>query len=194
MRHLCVLIGTVCALAATDVPGVKETLPDTSPPNALICLPPPAGVGTATPAAVSDPAAPRITISVPSGWASNPGTGDVALTLAGPDGMSGTVTIAATTLDPAAAFDKYSDDIAAKVQLSSINVRPAEFCGYSSQELFGTLSDPPAPAVDFADRITHIWTNTRDYLVAVHLQGPTGAAGFEDAKTALMQDFAVVSP
>lgn len=108
--------------------------------------------------------------------------------------MSGSVTIATTTLEPAAAFEKYSDDLAAKAAFSSINVRPAEFCGYSSQELFGTLSDPPAPGVDFADRIAHIWTNTKNYLVAVHLQGPPGAPGFEDAKTALMQDFAVVIP
>jgi hypothetical protein len=184
----------VSTTSATEVPGVKETLPDTIPPNALICFSSPTDIGTATPAAVADPAAPRVTISVPSGWMSNPGTGDVALTLAGPDGMSGTVTIAVTTLEPAAAFEKYSDDLAGKAPISSINVRPAEFCGYSSQELFGTLSDPPAEPVEFADRITHIWTNTKKYLVAIHLQGPKAAAGFDDAKTALMQNFAVVIP
>lgn len=180
--------------AATDVPGVQETLADTIPPNALACFPTPTGIGTATPAAVGDPSAPQVTISVPDGWTSSAGSGDVALTLAGPDGMSGSMTIASTTLEPAAAFEKYSDDLAAKAALSSINVRPAEFCGYSSQELFGNLSDPPVEGIEFADRITHIWTNSATYLVAIHMQGPTGAAGFDDANTALMQDFAVVIP
>jgi hypothetical protein len=47
---------------------------------------------------------------------------------------------------------------------------------------------------EFADRITHIWTNTSQYLVAIHLEGPQDAAGFGAAKAALMQDFAVVIP
>ena len=182
------------AAPSAEVPGVKETLRETIPPNAFVCFPAPTGTGNATTATVGDPAAPRLTITSPDGWTSVPSTGDVALMLTGPDGMSGTVTITATTLGPAQAFDKYADEVAAKVALSSINLRPAEFCGYSSQELFGTLSDPPSETVDFADRVTHIWTNTKDYLAAVHMQGPHGAAGFEEAKTALMQEFAIVIP
>jgi hypothetical protein len=177
-----------------DAPGVTETQHDTIPPNALVCSPTAAGAGTPTQATVSDPVAPRLTISIPASWTSSPGTGDVALTLAGPDGMSGSVAIATTTLDPAAAFKKYADDVAAKADFSSINLRPADFCGYSGQQLFGTLSDPPGPATYFADRIAHIWTNTKNYLVAIHLQGPKEDAGFDEAKTALMQDFAVVIP
>lgn len=173
---------------------MKETLRQTIPPNAFLCFSQPSGTGTATPATVADPVAPRLTITVPDGWTSVPGSGEVALLLTGPSGMSGTVIIAATPLGPAEAFDKYADDVAAKAALSSINVRPAEFCGYSSQELFGTLSDSPAETVEFADRITHIWTNTTSYLVAVHMQGPRGTAAFDDAKTVLMADFAIVIP
>jgi hypothetical protein len=49
-------------------------------------------------------------------------------------------------------------------------------------------------AVDFADRITHIWTNTTAYLVAIHLEGHAGAPGFDAAKATVMQQFAVVIP
>jgi hypothetical protein len=174
--------------------GVVETLPETIPPNAFLCTPPPTAIGTATPATVSDPVAPRLTVSVPAGWTSTPGTGDVALTLAGPSGMSGSVTIAATTLDPAAAFEKYADDLSGTAPISSINVRPAEFCGSSSQELFGTLSGGAEDPIDYADRVVHIWTKTAKYLVAIQAQGPKDVAGFDDAKTALMQDFAIVIP
>jgi hypothetical protein len=133
----------------TPVPGIETTLPDHIPPNAFVCFPEPAGVGVSTVAQVSDPAAPRITVALPDEWTSEPGENEVALTLSGPDGMTGIVTIAATNLDPAAAF---------------------------------------------ADRIAHIWTNTTNYLVTIHLEGPPDAPGFDAAKTALMQDFAVVIP
>jgi hypothetical protein len=53
----------------------------------------------------------------------------------------------------------------------------------------------PAPdTVAFADRITHIWTNTSNYLVTIRLAGPADAPGFDAARTALMHDFAVVIP
>jgi hypothetical protein len=41
-------------------------------------------------------------------WTSQPGQNDVALTLSGPDEMTGEVSIADTTLDPAAAFADYA--------------------------------------------------------------------------------------
>ena len=68
----------------------------------------------------------------------------------------------------------------------------APFCGYSSQKLSGYLGPPGT--LDFADRVTHIWTNTDKYLVTIHLEGPADAAGIDAAKAALMQDFAVVIP
>ena len=177
----------------TPVPGIETTLPDHIPPNAFACFPEPTGIGIATVAQVSDPAAPRITVSVPDGWTTEPGQGDVALTLSGPDGMTGTVTIAATTLDPTAAFADYAAMLARSKPDLKVDTVGAKFCGYSSQKLTGTFLGPPG-TLDFADRITHIWTNTGQYLVAIHLEGPQDAPGFGAAKAALMQDFAVVIP
>jgi hypothetical protein len=69
---------------------------------------------------------------------------------------------------------------------------PAQFCGYSSQLLSGTVPGPSA--IDFADSITHIWTKTKAYLVVIHLEGPAAAPGFSAAKSTVMQQFAVVIP
>ncbi len=73
------------------VPGIETTLPAHIPPNALVCFPPPNGNGRMTPAAVSDPVAPKLTVPIPDGWNSAPGT--VALTATDPDGLSLQVTI-----------------------------------------------------------------------------------------------------
>jgi hypothetical protein len=179
--------------SGTPVPGIETTLPDHIPPNAFVCFPEPSGIGTGTVAQVGDPAAPRITVAVPDGWNAQPGGGDVALALSGPDGMIGTVTIATTTLDPAAAFADYAAMLRRSKPDLQLNTAGAKFCGYSSQKLTGIFLGPPG-TLDFADRITHIWTNTNKYLVTIHLEGPEGAPGFDAAKTALMQDFAVVIP
>jgi hypothetical protein len=177
----------------TGVPGIETTLPDHIPPNAFVCFPEPTGIGVGTVAQVADPAAPRITVTRPDGWTADPGQGDVALALSGPDGMTGTVTVAATTLDPAAAFADYAAMLRRSKPDLRLDTAGAKFCGYSSQKLTGTFLGPPG-TLDFADRITHIWTNTNKYLVTIHLEGPQGAPGFEAAKTALMQEFAVVIP
>jgi hypothetical protein len=180
--------------AAGPVPGIEETLPDQIPPNAFVCFPEPGGIGIGTVAQVVDTTAPRITVMVPDGWTSEPGTGDTALTLNGPDGMTGSVTIAATLLDPPAAFADYVATLArAKPGLEVVDTTGAKFCGYSSQKLIGTFP-VPAGTVHFADRLTHIWTNTRNYLVILHLESPALTPGYQAAKTALMQDFAVVIP
>ena len=71
---------------------------------------------------------------------------------------------------------------------------PAELCGYSGQKLMGAWSDNPQRSVEFLDRIVHIWTNTNDYLVAVHAQAPAGTDGFDAASTVLIEDFAVGIP
>jgi hypothetical protein len=179
--------------SGTAAPGIETTLPDHVPPNAFVCVPEPTGIGVGTVAQVPDTAAPRITVAVPDGWTAEPGQGDVALALSGPDGMTGTVTIAATTLDPAAAFADYAAMLRRSKPDLQVNTTGVKFCGYSSQKLTGTFLGPPG-TVGFADRITHIWTNTDKYPVTIHLEGPADAAGFAAAKTALMQDFAVVIP
>jgi hypothetical protein len=176
---------------AEPVPGVETTLPDHIPPNALVCFPPPAS-GSMTKASVADPVAPVLTVPLPDGWSSTPGTGDVALTSTGPDGMSVRVTITRTDLDPAGAFLRYATDLGTAKPGVKVTVTAAQFCGYSSQLLSGTFGGPGAN--DFADRITHVWTNSQAYLVVVHLEGRGKEPGFDAAKSTVMQQFAVTIP
>lgn len=143
-------------------------------------------------AAVSDPVAPKITVSVPDNWTSAAGLGDTALTATGPDGMSATVTITPTGLEPGGAFLRYGADLHTTRPGTKFTVAAAQFCGYSSQQLNGTIGGPGE--IGFADRITHIWTSTKKYLVAVHLQGPKSAAAFGAAKSVWMQQFGVAIP
>ncbi len=175
------------------VPGIETTVPDQIPPNAFLCFPGPAAGGVGTVAQVVAAAAPRITVTLPDGWTSEPGHEDLALSLSGPDSMTGTVTIAATKLDPGAAFSEYADALTRSKTELQVDTVGAKFCGYSSQKLTGTFTGPSG-VVAFADRLTHIWTNTDNYLVTIHMEGPEDAAGFVAAKAALMQDFAVVIP
>jgi hypothetical protein len=175
------------------VPGIAATHADHIAPDARTCAPSLVGDGQATAATVSDPAAPRITISAPQGWKSAPGAGATALTLTGPDTLSAKVTIAATDLLPDSAFLRYTAEVGGALPRRKFSVTGAPFCGYSSQQLTGTLQGPSG-GIDFADRITHIWTNTNKYLVTIHLEGHSGAAGFADAKSTLTQDFVVVIP
>ncbi|OBJ55268.1 hypothetical protein A9W95_15350 [Mycobacterium sp. 1423905.2] len=126
---------------------------------------------------------------MPDGWSASAGTGDTALVLSGPDGMMAKVTIASTDLAPDTAFLRY---IASEpLPRREFAVTGALLCGYSGQLLTGTLQSP-AGDIDFADRIVHLWTNSKQYLVAIHVTGRS--AGFAAAKAALTQDFAVVIP
>ncbi|WP_025737597.1 hypothetical protein [Mycobacterium genavense] len=174
---------------AEPVPGVQATPPDHIPPNALACLQAATGNGWITAASVSDPVAPRLTVSLPEGWNSVPGSGDVALTATGPEGLSGKVTITPTDLEAGGAFLRYGADLRTAKPGVQIDVEAAQFCGYSSQLLSGS-----AAGVAFVDRITHIWTNTKAFLVVIHLEGPANAPGFDAAKSTAMQQFAVVIP
>ena len=175
---------------AEPVPGVETTVTDHVPPAAVTCIPPPVGGGRLTIVKASNPVAPRITVWVPHGWKAASGTGDVALRATGPGGMSAVVTISPTDLDPGGAFLRYATDLRTTKPGVQFTVAPAQFCGYSSQ----LLSSTSGGMVDFADRISHLWTNTDKYLIVIHLEGPGGAPGFNDAKTALMQQFAVIIP
>ncbi|WP_243393762.1 hypothetical protein [Mycobacterium ahvazicum] len=174
---------------AEPVPGVEATLPDHIPPNALACLPAATGNGRMTAASVSDPVAPRLTVPLPDGWSSAPGGGDVALTASGSDGLSARVTITPTDLEPGGAFLRYGADLRTANPGVQVSVEAAQFCGYSSQLLGGSTG-----GLAFADRITHIWTNNKAFLVVVHLEGPAAAPGFSAAKSTVMQQFAVVIP
>ena len=97
--------------------------------------------------------------------------------------------------DPAAAFRKYADDLMAESAVSTVSVLPGELCGYSGQKLMGAWSDTPQNAVGYEDRIAHIWTNSgTNYLVAVHVQAPTGTPGFDAAAALLTEDFEILLP
>jgi hypothetical protein len=174
--------------------GVVPTKRAPVPPNTMACSQP-IKPGVRMTAQVKDPAAPKITVGVPDGWSMSAGSGDIGGKLAGRDGMSASVTIAATQLDPAAAFKKYADDLLGESAVSSVSVIPGQLCEYSGQKLMGAWSDTPQNAVQFEDRIVHVWTNSgTDYLVAVHVEAPTGTRGFDDAASLLTEDFEIVLP
>jgi hypothetical protein len=181
--------------------GVVPTTRVPIPPNTTTCsqpVKPPVGVVSE----VADPHAPKVTVGVPKGWSMTGGSGDTGGRLGGPAGMSATVTIAKTQLDPAAAFRKYADDLLkkyadnlmAKSAVASVSVLPADLCGYSGQKLMGSWTDTRQNAVQFEDRIVHVWTNQGDYLVAVHAQAPTSAPGFDAAASVLTGGFDIALP
>jgi hypothetical protein len=142
----------------------------------------------------SRPDTPTIELLTPQGWTSTPSQDDPTLRLTGPDGLSGTVTVASTPLGPAEAFGKYSDDAMAKAPIATLSLLPAELCGYSGQKLMGTWSNSDGKPVQYRDRIAHVWTAGDSYLVAIHLEGPQGAPGFADAEELMMRDFGIRIP
>jgi len=174
--------------------GVVETTKRPLAAGETLCEPDSAPANTAE-ARGAAPGAPIVTIGVPEGFAPGaPGQGDVALNLTGPDGMTGTVTIAPTTLDAAAAFQKYADDRTADYEISSVSILPGELCDYSGQDLMGTLADQPGHGIDYADRVVHVWTGDGDFLIALRLEAPNGTAGLDDAKSVMLADFGVRMP
>ncbi|WP_445166832.1 hypothetical protein ACTXG7_23810 [Mycolicibacterium sp. Dal123E01] len=173
-------------------PGVLETTRAPIPADSTVCRP--EQPGQTAVAAVADPAAPKIRVRVPEGWSSTPGSGDVGALLSGPDDMLAEVTIAATPLDATAAFTRYGDDVMARYPISTLSLLPGDFCGFSGQKLMGTWARDPDESLQYQDRIAHIWTNTGNYLVAVHVEAPSGAPGFNDAATVLTAEFGIVIP
>jgi hypothetical protein len=174
-------------------PGILPTLQVPIPANSVTCAPtskPPVSVVAAT----DDAQAPRLTVGLPDGWSTSKGSGDVGAHMNGPDGMSATVSIAATTLDPEAAFRDYTDKIMAQSAVSSVSALPAELCQYSGQKLMGAWSDTPENAVEFFDRVAHVWTNTTNYLVVIHVEAPTGVDALEDASAAIANDVEITIP
>jgi hypothetical protein len=183
------------ATATNEAPpfGVVPTTRAPLPPQELKCEQP-VRPGITIVAKVADPQAPRVTVPVPGGWTLSRGSGDVATQMAGPDGMTATVTIAATKLDAAQAFRAYADQMTAKYAVSALSFLPAELCDYSGQKLMGTLSNGAADAIQFDDRIVHVWTNTNDYLIAIHVQAPTGVADLDTISDGITGDFEIRIP
>jgi hypothetical protein len=145
-------------------------------------------------AKVADPQAPKVTVPVPAGWTLARGSGDVATRMGGPDGLTATVTIAATELEAAEAFREYADQMTAKYAISALSLLPGELCDYSGQKLMGTLSNSSQDAIQFNDHIVHVWTNTKNYLVAVHVQAPVGVTDTDTISEPLTGDFEIRIP
>ena len=176
-----------------DLPvyGVVETTKRPVAAGEQVCdsPSPPAQTMTATTGA---PGAPTVVVAVPDGFSQGaPPSGDVALNLTGPDGLTGTVKISPTPLDAGAAFQRYADARTAGHEFNSVSILPDELCGYSGQKLMGVLADKPGSGSDYVDRIVHVWTNNGDYLIALQLQGPAGSKGLDAAKPVLLGDFGI---
>lgn len=104
------------------------------------------------------------------------------------------MTIASTALDAAAAFREYTDQVMSKSAMSVVSILPAELCDYSGQQLTGTWSDEPEAAVEFVDRIMHVWTEASDFLIAVHVEGPAGVDGLAAASSVLTDHVELTIP
>jgi len=167
-------------------PGVVPTSRVALPAGGVTCAPAP-GPGTTVSAEVADPKAPKLVVPVPADWTSATGSGDVAVTMDGPDGRTASVTIAKTRLDAEEAFRAHTDRLVDKGAVSTVSIMPAELCDYSGQKLVGAWSDTAANSVEFTDRIVHVWTAAENYLVAIHVEAPTGARP-DDAATAMLTD------
>lgn len=178
--------------AGPAAPGVVATTRAPVPADAVMCAPPTMAVPRIT-LQSADPKAPEITVALPDGWiGKSPGNSD--LRIEGPTAMSATITVAQTTLEPAEAFTEYADKVMATSTVSSVSVLPAELCAYSGQKLMGAWSDTPQQSVEFLDRIAHIWTNSNNYLAAIHVQAPAGTVGFDAAAAVLTGQVAVDIP
>ncbi|MGB3355039.1 MAG: hypothetical protein WBB00_19995 [Mycobacterium sp.] len=174
-----------------DEPGVVPTM---APGAAGTVCAPPDLPPVRTVAQISDPAAPTATVGVPDGWSMSSGGGDpVGARLEGPSGMRATVTIAATSLAPAAAFRRYSDDLTEDSVVSTVSLLPGEMCGYSGQQLMGILSDG-TDTVQYEDRLVHVPAPAQDYLIAIHVEAPSDTPGFEDAASLVTGDFEIGLP
>ncbi len=186
-------IPTSTAPLDQEPPGILPTLQVPIPAGTVTCAPvakPPISVV----ATVGDAKAPRVTVGVPEGWSFSRGTGDVGVQMQGPDGLSATVFISPTTLDPEAAFRDYTDKIMEKAAVSTVSVLPAELCVYSGQKLMGAWSDTPQNSVEFFDRVAHVWTNTTNYLIAVHVEAPTGVDALEGASAVITDHIEITIP
>ena len=121
--------------------GVVETTRRPLEPMAQTCEPTGREPGSQQVSFVQGarPGTPIVELLAPENWTFAPSPVDPTLNLTGPDGMTGTVTVAPTELEPAEAFDKYADDAMAKAPIAALSVLPGELCGYSGQKLMGMV-------------------------------------------------------
>lgn len=178
----------------TDMPapGVMPSTTSAAPAGAP-CVPatlPPVRVT----AQISDPIAPTATVAVPEGWSMSTDPGGSRLD--GPEGMWATVTIEATSNDPEDAFRIYADDLTAETVISTVSLLPGEMCDYSGQKLMGTLAwaGDTGDSVQYEARIVHVTAAGQGYLIAVYVEAPSGAPGFDEAASLMTADFEIGLP
>lgn len=145
-------------------------------------------------AEIPDPSAPTATVGVPEGWSM--ASGPQGARLDGPDGMLATVTVTPASPEAEAAFDAYVDGLTDNAVISSVSVLPGDLCGYPGQKLMGVLGEEGdgTDTVQYEARTVHVPTGAAAYLIAVYVQAPAGAAGFDEAATLLTADFEIGLP
>lgn len=170
--------------------GVEPTTSRALAPAEVTCASP---AGPTVTVHSSVPDSPVLTVAIPEGFTEVTSHADGAQ-LAGPAGMTVEITLSPTNKDAKDAFAQYSDDRVAKYPINSVSVIPGDLCGYSGQELIGILAEQPGKGTEYADRIVHLWTNSGDYLAAVRLEAPSGTAGFDETRPAVLADFGITMP
>lgn len=145
----------------------------------------------------SDAGAPIVDLLLPDTWrVSAPGGEQGTFELTGPGGMTGAVTISRTPLRPVDAFAAYAEERDDEATVVAQGVLSADFCGYSSQKLIGTRAPFVGAPVNYAHRITHVWTDdpAANYLVAVSIEGPAGTPDFDDAEQLMTAEHPIRLP
>lgn len=173
--------------------GVVETTRVPVPPQAQTCSVPEPQPG-AQRVTFSRGDSPSIQILAPDSWSSAVAEDGSAMTLTGPGGAIGLITVTPTDLAAAEAFERYADEAQDKAPISSLSILPAELCGYSGQELLGMWSGDGDAPVRYADRLIHVWTDGPSYLVAVHIQSPRDAPGFSETQALMLGHFGIRLP
>lgn len=168
--------------------GVLETIKRPLSAGEVTCEP----GSTQTVEVTGGSGAPTVLMGIPEGFEQVPG--DAPLNMTGPGGMTVSVSITPTALDAAAAFQRYADERTAGSEISSISLLPGDLCGYSGQEMMGSVADKPGDATEFGDRVVHVWTNNGDFLIAVHLQAAGGNPDFDAARSVVLGDFGIRMP
>lgn len=182
------------ATTTSEVPSTTEEVPGVAPTPGPVsggqdCAP---TAPVTAQVRAADPEAPTAVVGVPEGWTTTPTP--EGMKLQGPQQMSATVTIAATPLDPAAAFREYADDMTGQAMMSTLSVLPAETCGFSGQKLMGMLGGSTPGSVNYQARIVHVPAAGSNYLIAVYAEAPVDTPGFDDDASILTDGLGVGLP
>lgn len=192
------LVAAACTRTSDGVPVAGEDTQTSTQATEIVPAGAPCAPAELPPvrvvAEVADPAAPTATLGVPDGWSMSSGDGDAeGARLEGPDGMEAVVLIQPAAQDPESAFREWADFLTADADISTVSTLPGDLCGYSGQELMGSLADD-TQSVEYRDRLVHVGTPGQAYLIVVHVEAPAGTPGFEAASNMVTGDFEIGLP